>query len=77
LQWAIGAGWPGNPVVWTSIDAPVHEGQRNEVIDSWDVTSFVDTLEKVNSLQLQIKNNDNVGKRKTLVNYIYAVVKWY
>ena len=77
LQWGIGIGWPGNPVVWTSIDAPVREGQLNEAIDSWDVTSFVDTPEKVNSFQLQIKNNDNVGKRKTLVNYIYAVVKWY
>ena len=77
LQWCIGTGWPGNPVVWTSTDAPVREGQWNEAIDSWDVTSFVDTPEKVNSLQLQIKNNDNVGKRKTLVNYIYAVVKWY
>ena len=77
LQWGIGMGWPGNPVVWTSIDAPVREGQLNEAIDSWDVTSFVDTPEKVNSFQLQIKNNDNVGKRKTLVNYIYAVVKWY
>ncbi len=77
LQWAIGTGWPGSPVVWASTDAPVHEGQQNEVIDSWDVTSFVDTPEKVNSLQLQIKNNDNVAKRKTLVNYIYAVVKWY
>jgi hypothetical protein len=58
LQWGIGTGWPGNPVVWTSTEAPVREGQRNEAIDSWDVTNFV-------------------GKRKTLVNYIYAVVKWY
>jgi hypothetical protein len=77
LQWSIGTGWPSNPVVWASADAPVRKGQCNEAIDSWDVTSFVDTPEKINSLQLQIKNNDNVAKRKTLVDYIYAVVKWY
>jgi len=77
LQWGVGTGWPRNPVVWTSTEAPVREGQTNEAIDSWDVTSFVDTVEKINSLQLQIKNNDNVAKRKTFVDYIYAVVKWY
>ncbi|MHC4805157.1 MAG: tandem-95 repeat protein, partial [Planctomycetota bacterium] len=77
LQWGIGMGWPSNPVVWASTEAPVRQEQCNEAIDSWDVTSFVDTDEKMNSLQLQIKNNDNVAKRKTLVNYIYAVVKWY
>jgi len=77
LQWSIGTGWPGNPVVWASADAPVREGQYNEAIDSWDVTSFVITPEQINSLQLQIKNNDSVAKKKILVDYIYAVVKWY
>jgi len=77
LQWSIGTGWPNNPAVWASADAPVREGQYNEAIDSWDVTSFVITPEQINSLQLQIKNNDNIAKRKTLVDCIYAVVKWY
>jgi len=77
LLWDIGTGWPGKLVVWTSISAPVHEGAENEALDSWDVTSFVDTPEKINSLQLQVKNNDNTAKRKTLVDYIYAVVEWY
>jgi len=76
LQWAAGTGWPSEPVVWTSINAPVHEGEPNEVIDLWDVTSFVDTPEKVNSLQLQVKNNYHVTKRKTLVDHIYAIVEW-
>jgi len=76
LQWAAGTGWPSNPVVWASINAPVNEGEPNEATDLWDLTSFVDTPEKVNSLQLQIKNNDDVTKRKTLVDYIYAVVEW-
>jgi len=77
LQWSIGTGWPGKPVVWVSTNSPVCQGESNEAIDAWDVTSFVDTPEKINSLQLQVKNNDNVARRKTLVDYIYAVVEWY
>jgi hypothetical protein len=76
LEWSIGTGWPNNPVVWASINAPVYEGEPNEATDLWDVTSLVDTPEKVNSLQLQVRNNDDVAKRKTLVDYIYAVVEW-
>ncbi|MFH1882192.1 MAG: Ig-like domain-containing protein [Planctomycetota bacterium] len=76
LQWAAGTGWPSNPVVWASINAPVYEGEPNEATDLWDVTSLVDTPEKVNSLQLQVRNNDDVTKRKTLVDCIYAVVEW-
>jgi len=76
LEWAAGTGWPSNPVVWASINAPVYEGEPNEATDLWDVTSLVDTPEKVNSLQLQVRNNDDVAKRKTLVDYIYAVVEW-
>jgi len=63
-------------VVWASINAPVYEGELNEATDLWDVTSLVDTPEKVNSLQLQVRNNDDVAKKKTLVDYIYAVVEW-
>ncbi len=45
-------------------------------VDAWDVTSVVDTRERINSLQLQIKNNNNVINRKTLIDYIYVVVEW-
>jgi hypothetical protein len=76
LEWAAGTGWPSDPVVWASINAPVYEGEPNEATDLWDVTSLVDTPEKVNSLQLLVKNNDDAAKRKTLVDYIYAVVEW-
>jgi hypothetical protein len=76
LQWAAGTGWPNKPIVWASINAPVYEGEPNEATDLWDLTSLVDTPEKVNSFQLLVKNNDDVAKRKTLVNYIYAVVEW-
>ncbi len=76
LKWSVGAAWPTKPVVWASINAPVYEGESHEAVDSWDVTSVVDTREKINSLQLQVKNNDNIAKRKTLIDYIHAVVEW-
>jgi hypothetical protein len=76
LDWAVGTGWPTKPVVWASIKAPVHEEEHHEAVDSWDVTSVVDTREKINSLQLQVKNNDKLAKRKTLTDYIYVLVEW-
>jgi len=76
LQWLAGTGWPSEPVVWESINAPVNKGESNEVVDLWDVTGFVDTPEKVNSFQLQVKNNDDIAGRKTLVDHVYAVVEW-
>ena len=76
LEWAVGTGWPTKPVIWASINAPVHEGQSYEAVDSWDVTNIADTREKINSLQLQVKNNDNIGYRKTLIDYIYVQVEW-
>jgi hypothetical protein len=76
LQWTAGSGWPDNPMAWASINAPVYSGETNESTDLWDVTSFVDTPEKVNSLQFQVKNNDDVARRKTSIDYIYAVVEW-
>jgi len=76
LEWSIGTGWPNKPVVWAAIKAPVYEGQSHEAVDSWDVTSLTDTRQKINSLQLQIKNNDTVAKRKTFIDYIYVLVEW-
>ena len=77
LAWSVGKGWPSKPEVWASIEAPVRLGQGNEATDSWDVTSAVDTADKVNSFQVQVQNNDVAGPRKTSVDYIYAVVEWY
>ncbi len=76
LEWAAGTGWPRKPVVWASIKAPINEEENHEAVDSWDITSLVDTLEKLNSLQLQVKNNDIVGRNNTSIDYIYLVVKW-
>jgi len=76
MQWHIGTGWPKAPTIWISTDAPVRKGQENEAVDSWDITSFVNTSEKVGSLQLQIMNNDTVSRKKASVDYVYAVVEW-
>ena len=76
MQWHIGTGWPKAPTVWISTDAPVRKGQENEAVDSWDITSFVNTSEKVGSLQLQIMNNDTASRKKASVDYVYAVVEW-
>jgi len=76
MEWNIGTGWPNDPDVWISINAPIRKGQKNEAVDSLDVTSFVDTPEKVGSLQLQIANNDTVTRKTALVNNVYVVVGW-
>ena len=76
LEWAVGTGWPRKPVVWASLKAPINEEESHEAVDSWDITSLVDTREKLNSLQLQIKNNDYVGRKQTMIDYIYLVVEW-
>ncbi len=73
LEWSIGKGWPFRRAVWASIKAPVHIGESNEAVDSWDITSVIDTNEKLNSLQLEVKNN-NVVNSKTFINYIYVLV---
>jgi hypothetical protein len=75
LEWTIGRGWPFSRYVWASIKAPVHKDQSNEAVDSWDVTSLVDTIEKINALQLEVRNNNSqFVKNKTLIDYIYVVV---
>jgi VCBS repeat-containing protein len=77
LAWSVGTGWPSKPVVWAAIEAPVRQGPLNEVTDSWDVTSAVETAEKINSLEFQVQNNEAMGQKKTSVDYIYVVVEWY
>jgi VCBS repeat-containing protein len=77
LSWAVGTGWPRSPEVWAAIEAPVRQGQSSEAVDSWDVTSAVETAEKVNSLQFQVQNNEIAGPKITSVDHLYAVVEWY
>ncbi len=76
LEWSIdiGRGWPFKRAVLASIKAEVHIGESNEAVDSWDITSLVDTNEKINNLQLEVKNNNNTVSSKTLIDYIYVVV---
>ena len=77
LQWEIGTGWPKDEEVWATINAPVREEQSSEATDSWDITSIVDTSEKIDALQLQINNNSKMAGKSTFVDNIYAIVHWY
>ena len=74
LQWNIGSGWPSSPIVWGSLTAPLHLGQNDEGVDVWDVTGHVDSTMKVNSMELNVQNND--AKKKTKVDHIYAIVQY-
>ncbi len=76
LEWAAGSGWPNKPTIWASIKAPIQEGRPYETVDTWDITSIVETREKLNSLQIQVKNNDLIYRRQTSIDYIYLVVEW-
>jgi hypothetical protein len=76
LKWEIGKGWPDNPTVWFAGNATINKGKQEEATNSWDITSFGNTPEKVNSLQLRIKNADSISRKKTFVNYIRVVVEW-
>lgn len=75
LEWAIVSGPPKRSVVIAEIQAPVQIGESYEAIDSWDITSIVDTCEKINSIQLQV-NNNNVTESRTLIDYAYVTVEW-
>jgi hypothetical protein len=75
LEWTIGTGRPGKAVVWAAMKAPVHEGESAEAIDAWDISSVADSAERLNSLQLQVINND-VARKKTFVDYAYVVVEY-
>lgn len=77
LQWSVGTGWPSSPVTWgTTNTVPIRLQQINETLDSWDVTNFVDTPEKVNSMELQVKNNESGRVKKTRVDYIFTEVEY-
>ncbi|MBN1806046.1 MAG: hypothetical protein JW837_12420 [Sedimentisphaerales bacterium] len=76
LEWSVGTGWPHKPEVWAAIKAPIHRGESNENVDTWDVTEAVDTAEKIKALQLHVKNNSHSYKSKTLMDYAYVVVEY-
>jgi VCBS repeat-containing protein len=77
LQWNIGQNWPRDPVIWASMNAPVRDGLENKATDSWDITSIVSTPEKIDDLQLQVVNKSNLAMRKTSLDYVYILVRWY
>jgi hypothetical protein len=77
LEWSIGRGWPGRPEVWAVMKAPVHHGESKEAVDAWDITSVLNAAEKINTVQLQIKNNNGGAFGKTLVDNAYMIVEYH
>jgi len=68
--------WPSGSTTWgTLASAPVHLRESNETTDMWDVSAYVDTVQKVNDLEFFIKNNH--GQKKTNVDRVYVVVDWH
>ncbi len=76
LIWKVGTGWPDKPVEWVSIKAPLRDTARWEAVDSWDVTSFVDTAAKVNAMQFRVENLSTTGNKRASMDQIYAIVEW-
>jgi hypothetical protein len=77
LKWYVGSGWPDNPLVWTSTSAPLHQGRGYKATDSWDITTYANTPDKLEILQLKIENTNTVLQKSAYIDYIYVTVKWY
>jgi len=76
LLWNIGTGWPKKPEIWISTNAPIRTDAEGDSLDCWDATSFVQTTDKLKSMQLQIENKNTTTLKKSFVDYVYAVVEW-
>jgi cellulose biosynthesis protein BcsQ len=76
LEWKVGTGWPGSPSSWASMTPSVYEGQRNKGTLAWDLKGAVDTPEKINGLQLQVKNNCTSPQKATFIDHTHVVVLW-
>ena len=75
LIWQVGTGWPADPTVWATNTATLLNTKNNEATDSWDITAYVDTPSKLNSLELYIGNLKS-SREKTQTDYVYVVVEW-
>jgi len=76
LEWKVGTGWPGSSAVWASITPSVYAGPRNKGALEWDIKGVVNTPERINSLQLQIKNNCTSPQKVTFLDHACVVVLW-
>lgn len=76
LEWKVGTGWPGNSSTWASMTPSVYEGQRNKGTIGWDIKGAVDTPEKINALQFQVRNNSTSPQKATFLDHAYIVVLW-
>ncbi len=76
LEWSIGTGWPDGPTSWASMTPSIYEGEHSKGTVAWDIKSLVDTPDRVNALQLQVKNSCDATQGGAFVDCIYAVVRF-
>ncbi|MBN1506986.1 MAG: AAA family ATPase [Sedimentisphaerales bacterium] len=76
LEWRVGTGWPSSATTWGSITPGVNLGASNKGTLAWDLKGTLDTPEKINNLQLQIKNNCTSPQKATFLDNAYLVVQW-
>jgi len=74
MVWKVGTGGQ-NFTTWASNNTiPRNIGSGNEALDSWDVSSVVDTPTEVQDLEFAMQNDSN--NKLIFVDYVYAVVTW-
>ena len=76
VQWQVGAGWPGSPTVWSTVDSTLRIGELSEAEDVWVVTGEVNTPTRVRDMELLIQNNSTNGKL-TKADYVHVEVEWF
>ena len=71
------SGFSSGGISWvtdgSSTTPPDNEGESNEAVHSWDVTSIITTFAEVDSLELKMENS---GGTKIKPDYVYAEIGW-
>ena len=75
LTWEIGTGTVSSPTVLGSTTPGNLNGQSNEAVIEWDVSSWIDTVAEANDIKLKVLNGNTKGKKVNL-DQIYVVVNY-
>ncbi len=76
LIWEIGGGTLSSPTVFSSTIPTVLDGQTNEAVIEWNVTTWIDTPAKANDLKLKMVNNSTNASKKSNVDHVSVVVEY-
>ena len=72
IEWNLGTGWPSSVDEWGSM---IYMPIAKEQTEVWDVTDMANTPEKLNAMELCIRNGSTNGKTVN-IDHIYAQVEW-